>query len=61
MSPLPPRFGEDVYTTTGISFTFLIRSVFPVLHLCSAQHQAKQGDKHKNILDGQDPGEVKTP
>lgn len=44
--PAAPRFGEDVYTITGVSFTFLIHSIFPVLHLCSAQHQAKQGDKH---------------
>lgn len=54
--PPLPHFGEDVYTITGVSFTFLIHSIFPVLHLCSAQHQAKQGDKH---LRCQDPGEVK--
>ena len=45
---------------TRIAFTLLFHSVFAVLHLCSAWHQAKQGGKHKAVLDGQDPGEVKT-
>lgn len=45
---------------TRIAFTLLFHSAFPVLHLCSARHQAKQGGKHKAVLDGQDPGEVKT-
>ena len=56
--PAAPRFGEDVYAVTGISFT---PSFIPLFQYCISALHSTRPSRAISILDGQDPGEVKTP